>query len=113
VNQVDFTFELYADIEHLRPEQREELSREAQSRLESLAEGHTDLIGASIALERLSHGESPHLYQARVIVYTRPKDIVGVEKAEVLGAALRDALSAVERQVREKRERLRTRHQQP
>jgi ribosome-associated translation inhibitor RaiA len=113
MSQHDFTFEMYADIEHLRRELRDQLSREAQDRLEVLAEGHSDMVGASVALERLAHGASPHLYQARVIVYTRPEDIVAVEKAELLTAALKDALSAVERQVREKRERLGKRYHKP
>jgi ribosome-associated translation inhibitor RaiA len=97
----EFEFEFLSEIE----QRDEELRAEAEIRLRDLAEGHTDLVGASVALEELSGETTPHAYQARVVVYKRPENIVAVEKQESAIAAIRRALDAVERQVREERER--------
>jgi ribosome-associated translation inhibitor RaiA len=102
---VDFNIEI--------PNLEEELAVEAEQRLWLLAEEHTDLIGASVAVEELAQDDVPFLYQARVVVYIRPKNIAAVEKAETVEAALRGALAAIERQVREHRERLGAAWQRP
>jgi ribosome-associated translation inhibitor RaiA len=78
-----------------------------------LAEGHDDLIGAAVSIEEPARGENTYLYEATVVAYTRPNNIAGTEKAEQPIQALRGALDAVERQVREKREKLRQRWEQP
>lgn len=49
----------------------------------------------------------------RIMAYVRPEDVVAVESADTMQAALNHALVAVERQIRDKRERLRDRHRQP
>ena len=78
-----------------------------------MAEGHTDLIGASVVLEQPAQAESAYLYQARVVVYGRPDHIAAVEKDASLERALRGALDAVERQVRERRAKLAEHWKQP
>jgi hypothetical protein len=95
------------------PDLEEGLAVEAEQRLWLLAEEHTDLIGASVALEELAQDDVPFLYQARVVVYIRPENIAAVEKAASVEAALRGALTAIERQVRERRERLGATWQRP
>ncbi len=89
------------------------LYQEAERRLEALAEGHTDIVGAAVALEELTQSNTPHQYRARVVVYIRPNNIVGVEKAGDVGAALNRALSVVEQQVRSQRDKLRETWKQP
>lgn len=74
--------------------------------LDRLAKGHTDLIDASIAVGTEGHGETAHTFRARIVLYVRPNQIVGVETAEEPVVALRGALDAVERQLREKRTEL-------
>lgn len=71
-----------------------------------LAEGKDDIIGASVSLEELAKGETPHRYQARLLVYARPDNVVAVEKADGPEQALKGAVDAVVRQVRERREKL-------
>ncbi|MGD8632408.1 MAG: HPF/RaiA family ribosome-associated protein [Anaerolineales bacterium] len=83
----------------------EELEREAEEHLIALSRGHSDMTGASISIERQAHGETPHLYRARVTVYVRPKNLHAQEKDESMQAALKGALDAIERQLREKREK--------
>ena len=92
----------------------EELKPEAEKRLRELARGHKDMVGASMALEQpAANRETPYIYRARVVVYIRPENISGEEKADTPQAALKGALDAVTRQVRARREKLRTRWKQP
>lgn len=97
----DFDFEFYTKV----PNVPEELKLEVLNRLESLASGKKDMIGASVAIERIAHGETPHFYQARIVAYIKPKNIAAVEKADNLEMALRGALVAIERKIRKKREK--------
>ncbi len=109
MSQTDFSFEFLSEIE--QPDER--LRIEAEQRLRELTEGHKDIIGASVALEELTGSETPHRYQARVVVYMRPNDIAAVEKAPEPRTALQQALTAVEGQVRKYREKLSERWKQP
>lgn len=72
-----------------------------------LAEDHTDIVGASVAVEELTGEATAHRYQVRVAIYMRPDNVAAVEKGEGAEEALKGALDAVERQVRELRDRLR------
>lgn len=99
----EFEFEYLSEVE--QPD--DQLQIEAEDRLRALAEGHSDMVGASVALEELSGETTPHAYQARVVAYVRPDNVVAVEKQDTAVAAVRRALDAIERQVRERRERRR------
>lgn len=99
----DFDFEFYAGVPHVDLE----LQDEAERRLRELAVDRNDIIGASVAVEEQARGEDfPHFYRVRIVAYARPDNIVAVEKDETIERALRGALEAVERQVRERREKL-------
>ena len=103
MNSTEFSFEFYSEI----PDPDEALRAEAERRLLALTEGHDDLIGASATMEELTGETTPHRYQATVVIFKRPDNVAATEKAETSEGALKGALSAVERQVRELRERLR------
>ena len=105
VNNFDFEFQnKLGDIGDLE----DKLRSEAETRLRKLARGHTDLTGASIIIEHVDKGaQTPYIYHARVVVYTRPNYLNGSEEADTAQSALKGALEAVERQVREQREKLR------
>ena len=110
LNEVEFEYEFYSKIED--PE--DALRFEAEDRLRALAEGHDDMIGASVTLEAMAeNAETPYSIRAKVVAYTRPQYIVGEEKQEEPERALRAALDAVARQVREKRDQLGKPWQQP
>jgi ribosome-associated translation inhibitor RaiA len=64
------------------------------------------MIGASVALEELTQEETPHVFEARVVAYIKPDNIAAIEKSDSALGALKGALSAVERQVREFRNKL-------
>jgi ribosome-associated translation inhibitor RaiA len=79
---------------------------EAEQRLRDLATGHSDLIGASVSLEKIVEAESPYLYQVRIALYKRPEDFAVVEKESEPMIALNNALKALEEKVRTSREKL-------
>lgn len=110
MDELDFTLEFNSDLEDDLFEA--ELMEEADSRLRTLAQGHNDVTGAAVTLRQQAAQETP-IYEATVVAYVRPKNMAGKEKDESPRMALRHALDAVERQVREKRERLGERWEEP
>lgn len=106
----ELDIEFYSEI----PNAEQELKPEAERRLRELAKGNQDMIGASIAVEEpAANRGTPFIYRGRVVVFIRPDNIAGEEKADTPQAALRGALDAVTRQVRERREKLRKRWKLP
>ena len=79
----------------------------AYTQIIDAAEGHSDITGASVSLEELSSDETPHAYQARVVLYVRPDNLVATEVTPSALDSLQNAPAAAIRQVREKREQLR------
>jgi hypothetical protein len=95
----DFAMEFRNEI-GLPASVKAERRSEAERRLRALLQGHTDIVGAEIAIEELTGDTTPHVYEVRAVVYMRPESIVAVEKQETAKGAPKGALSAVERQVR-------------
>lgn len=78
-----------------------------EDRLHELAGDHSDITGAAATLEQPAAGrETPHIFEANIVVYMRPNNVRASSKRDDPGIALRSALDAVERQVREQREKL-------
>ena len=102
--QTELDFEFYSE-DLPTPDLEQELWAEAWERVQALAGDHDDMIGASAAVERVEHSETPHVFLARVVAYIKPDNIVVKEKAEAPMAALQQALDQLERQVRERREK--------
>lgn len=108
---LDFTIEFHSDLDD--PSLEGELMALAEAELRELAAGHSDIIGASVTIRHPARAETPPLHEATVVAYVRPNRVVGKEKQESVVGALKGALKAVERQVREKRDKLRERWEQP
>jgi ribosome-associated translation inhibitor RaiA len=105
----DLEFEFHSELEV----PADDLRDEALKRLRKLASGHTDLVGASVALDKPAENRATaYVYRARVVAYIRPDNIAAVEQEETAQAALKGALDALERQVRERRDKLRERWKQ-
>jgi ribosome-associated translation inhibitor RaiA len=102
LSKSDFHFEFHSEVPNLASE----LIAEAESRLLELAEGHTDMVGAAMAVEELTHDQTPHCYRVRIVVYIRPENIVAEEQEETLEGSFKGAIEAIERQVRQRREKL-------
>ena len=110
MDELDFTIEFNSDLED--DEFEAELMAEADSRLRELARGHDDVTGAAVTVRQQAAQETP-IYEATVVAYVRPENVAGKEKDESPRMGLRRALDAVERQIREKRERLGQRWEEP
>ncbi len=110
--KTELDFEFYSD-DLPTSELEDDLWAEAWERVQALAEGHDDLIGASVAVEREEHRETPHVYRARIVAYIKPNNIVVKEKMEKPMGALQEALAVLERQVHERREQRREPWQKP
>ncbi len=109
--ELDFTIEF--NSEGIGQEMEMALFDETDRRLRKLAEGHNDLVGAAVNLRVPAHEETPPLYEVTVVVYARPKQVAATEKRDTPTGALKGALSAVERQIREKRAKLGRRWERP
>ncbi len=101
-----FAIEYY--VENATLAQREKKTIEA--RLHKLAQGHRDISGASVALECVSGANKRAEYRARMVVYCKPANIAATCTQDSVRSAVSEALEAVERQIREQRERMRARH---
>ena len=101
--------ELAFDVEYHSdtPELTDHLKEKTEKRLAKLTKRHKDVTGASVAVHTASGDSLPRTFRVRVVLYHRPDNIAAVRKEETVAQALSDALDAVERQVREQREKLR------
>jgi len=111
MNELDFTIELNSDDLHEQLEA--EMLAEADSFLRELAADHDDLTGAAINVRQPAQATTPFIYEVTVVVYARPEHIAATKKQTDPVMALKEALNAVERQVRKKREKLRERWERP
>src|SRR6266498_3117333 len=84
----------------------DEFNRETEQRLRELASSHSDMVGAAVALERVADATTFDVYRVRILTYKRPQEIVVTKQDPDPMVALRDALDAVEKQVRASREKL-------
>lgn len=110
-NELDFTIEFNSNINDDQAEAS--LFAEADNRLRKLAGSHDDMIGASVNIRMNAKTETPTFYEATAVAYIRPENLAATEKADNPDQALDGALDALERQVRQKRERLRERWERP
>jgi ribosome-associated translation inhibitor RaiA len=107
---LDFTLEFNSP---LQPEIEAELFAKADTQLRQLSQGHQDIIGAAISIREPAKGESSYLYEATVVVYGRPEHVAATKKSKEIGVALKGALDGVERQIRERRNKLKKHWEKP
>lgn len=100
----DFYVEFNIEV----PTVSDEFRLEAERRLRELTEGHSDIIGASVALENTVKAQTPYQYKVRIVLYKRPKSLAVIKKDSEPMTTLRDALDTLEREVYEIREKLST-----
>ncbi len=111
MRELDFTIEF--NSENLSERLENELFLEADRRLRQLAEDNNDLRGAAVTVRRPAKAETSFIYEVTVVVYARPSHIAASQKNADPILALKDSLNAVERQVREKRDKLQKRWERP
>jgi len=83
-----------------------EFKRETEQRLRELATSHSDMVGAAVALEKVADTQTYDVFRVRIVVYKRPQDVVVAKQGADPMVALREALDALEGQVRAAREKL-------
>ena len=84
----------------------DEFKRETEQRLADLAESHSDMVGAAVALEKVADTQTYDVYRVRILLYERPQDLVVTNEDSDPMVALREALQTLEEQVRTSREKL-------
>ncbi|MCY4158757.1 MAG: HPF/RaiA family ribosome-associated protein [Bacteroidetes bacterium] len=102
----EFSIEYYAENAHLRQRDKDTI----EARIHKLTRGHRDISGASVAIECVSGANKRAEYKARLVVYCRPANIAASCTHDSVQIAVSEALEAIERQIREQRERTRARH---
>jgi ribosomal subunit interface protein len=104
-----FTFEFLNRAEALGAELDQRMRTLAEERLQKLQKGHNDLIGAAVSLEQPANATTNFIYEARVVAYARPENVAATATENDPMGALKNALAGVERQIRERRDKLRDR----
>lgn len=107
LNELDFTLELNSD--DLAKEVEYDLFATAETSLKKLADGHSDMTGAAINVRH----PAPGVYEVTVVVYSRPEHVAATKKEVDPYLALHETLTAVTRQIRERREKLKKHWEQP
>lgn len=102
MEQTDFPIEFY----NATGRETERLQDEAETRLRKLARGHTDIVSASVKITQPSANRD-NVYEVTITLHMRPDDLAATEQGAVAQSTLKQALDQIERQARDKRERLR------
>lgn len=105
----DFPIEIRSHSEGFSEKMRTKTLR----RLADLKGDHTDMVSAAVTIEEVAKGEEAFLYEFKVIAHMRPDPVVAVKKADTVEAAMKAALDALERQVRERRDKLKEHWKRP
>lgn len=109
MSMTDFEYEFQTDLPYLSDKEREKTER----RLRELGEGHKDVVGAAVTVRKVEgHQNVARQHQARVVVYMKPENKAAVEKDETADQALKKAVDAVVRQVRDHWDKMRTMQRQ-
>ncbi len=96
----EWDYEFFSKLPHVR----DEIRVEVEERLRDLTKHHNDMTGASVTIEQDGH-RTDEPYEARVQAYLRPANVKALERGTTPEQALRRAVSNIERQVREGREK--------
>lgn len=105
----DFPVEIRSDSEGFSDKLREKTLR----RLADLKGDHTDIVSAAVTIEEIAKGEEAFLYEFKVIAHMRPDPVIAAKKADTVETAMKAALDALERQVRERRAKLKEHWKRP
>ncbi len=101
--------EFQGDMKELSEEIREKVSR----RVHKLASGNQDISGATLSIQQLGKDNAAPDVKARLTITRRGGPVVATEHAPGLQAAVVAALEGAERQVRDLRDRNRSRRRAP
>ena len=81
----------------------QQLEQKVRDRFAVWKRGHHDITQAYVSLKQLSGKKSVHEYEAKIVLYHRPENIVAGHRASQIPEALTGAVQTIERQLRETR----------
>jgi len=103
----NFPIEFNNEIDDVKKSENEFYTL-AVDRISKLAEGHNDISGAAVNFKKpAKEHQTSYISEVTIVVYMGSDHIAATEKGEQFQATLDGALSAVERQVRERRKQQR------
>jgi len=79
------------------------LEQKVRDRYQDWKRGHHDITKAFISLKQLSGKKSVHEYEAKIVLYHSPDNLVAGHRSAAIPEALAGAVQAIERQLRESR----------
>ncbi len=86
-----------------------QLHQKVRDHYEEWKRGHHDIKSAFISLKQLSGKKSVHEYEAKIVLYHAPDNIIAGHRSSAIPDALHGAIQATERQLRESRAAFRDR----
>jgi ribosome-associated translation inhibitor RaiA len=103
----NFPIEFNNEIDDVKKSENEFYTL-AVDRISKLAEGHNDISGAAVNFKQpAKEHQTSYISEVTIVVYMGSDHIAATEKGEQFQSTLDGALSAVERQVRERRKQQR------
>jgi ribosome-associated translation inhibitor RaiA len=103
----NFPIEFNNEIDDVKKSENEFYTL-AVDRISKLAEGHNDISGAAVNFKQpAKEHQTSYISEVTIVIYMGSDHIAATEKGEQFQSTLDGALSAVERQVRERRKQQR------
>jgi len=73
-------------------------------KMSQLEKGYHDITQAYLSVKQLSGKPTVNKYEAKLVLYHKPENIVGSTKSEMIPEAIQNAFVAAERQLRKARD---------
>ena len=80
-----------------------QLEEKVRNRYAHWKHGHHDITSAYFSLKQLSGKKSVHEYEAKIVLYHRPENIVAAFRASTIPESITGIVQKMDRQVRESR----------
>jgi ribosome-associated translation inhibitor RaiA len=87
----------------------EQLESKLKKKINDWERGHRDITGAYVSLKQLSGKPTVHEYEAKIVLYHRPENVVATHRSSSIPDALTGAAQTAERLLRRQRESFRDR----
>ena len=104
----EFPIEIHSESDAFTPA----LIEKTRQQLEEIKGDHTDIVGAAVNVREIAKDEDAR-FEFKVVAYTRPDQTVASEKSHNIRTAMNGALDALERQIRDNREKLKEHWKRP
>lgn len=82
-------------------------------KLDQMENGYHDITKAHLSVKQLSGKPTVNKYEAKLLLYHKPENIVGSYKSELIPEAIQSAFAAAERQLRKSRTASKERRRRP